>query len=638
MTGLSRIGPPALLVLVGCANAGTPVASDEDGGVGRASAPLQQTQETGATLPVGYLSLTYDDGPGYATVPIATYLANQGIPATFFINGCRLEEIRGCPPPYYTEATLGTLITLGHRVANHTMAHEGLPGLSAEARRRSITSLQPTVDRYVEDGVWLFRPPGNDWPVDTGWLAGDPVLARLLGPVAHTIPGPWNGGAQAAGNCRHDWACLDPWPGGSPPGDGAACAQQMLACDVTQPGRSGVVQLHDRRPTHIEADPSYRDNPIDFTRTLIPGLLARGFTFVPLDAIPGLLGRRRFDFAERRHTSAEFSDSPGGWSSAIYSSSLRLGDVNGDGDLEVCGRGNTGIRCVTFAGGRLRAGATVTSSFSNAQGFAEARFASTMMMGDIDRDGDDDVCMRGPANGIYCARAAGRGAPLPATPVVYVTLSSATGWGSSEADWTAFRLVDVNGDGRADLCGRTGAGIVCSLSTANGTRFGDASIWTTELGAASPHRAPMYSSTLAFGDVDGDGLPDACFRTATGLRCARHRGFYFEPSRLWLHGRFSDGDRWNTADTYGSIRLVDLDGDGDADVCGRATTGVVCAFSNRTTFRPYQYFANEWMTNARGWNAQQYGATLLFGDLDRDGVADVCGRSAGGLDCALGQL
>ncbi len=623
----------ALFFLTACAHhGGEPPDPIDDGGVGRSRAALAASPITGHTLPPGYVSLTYDDGPGYSTLPIAAFLHNEGIPATFFVNGCRLDGHpppgpgEACDGPTYPEDTLDTMIALGHRIANHTQDHAGLAARSVGERISGITVLQAVLDDHIEDELRLFRPPGNEWPADRPWFDGDERLRRILGPFEHTVPG----------SCVHDWDCIDPRPidgGYTPPGDPASCARDLLGCAFPGSATRGIIQLHDRRPALIEADPRYRLNTYAYTRTFVGELRRRRYTFVPLDAIPGVLGPRRFDFATARHTSPEFSDSPAGWAPAIYSSSLRMGDIDGDGNLEICGRGNAGIRCVTFSAGRLQPARTRTPAFSNAAGFGDARYASTMMMGDVDRDGDDDVCMRGP-RGVECVRGVGRGAPPATTSTLFIALTSATGWGDDERYWNSLRLVDVTGDGRADLCGRTAAGIVCSAS--RGDRFIEATRWSSELGAGSPYAADLYSSTLSFGDVDGDGRPDACFRARAGMRCALHRGAYFASSSIWTQGPFSDLDRWTTPGTYGSIRLVDVDGDGDADVCGRATTGVVCAFSNGNTFRPYQYLVNERMRESDGWGEPRYGATLLFGDLDRDGVADVCGRSAGGLDCALG--
>lgn len=647
---LARRGPmrasvtrPSLLLLllgIGCAERLPITEPDDDAGPGVArESLLTEEQEYGAGLPEGYVSLTYDDGPGYSTMEIARFLERQGIPATFFVNGCGLTGhptpgpgasafclgAHGYPDSNYPVSTLGALVDLGHRIANHTQDHAGLGARTMGQRVASIRLLQETLEPFIEDELWFFRPPGTEWPVGTASVLNvDWHLQRMLGPFHHMIPGDGSGPGLS---CPQDWSCLD---GLREP---AGCARQLLECAFRDAHSRGVIMLHDRRPEPLESDPRYRWNTYLYTQTLITELRRLGYTFVPLDAIPGILGPRRFDFARSRRTSPEFSN-PRGWDAPIHALTLRTGDIDGDGRIDVCGRGNGGIRCLTVTRSGLVDARTPTDAFANTDGFAETHYAATMMMGDIDRDGDDDVCMRR-ANGVYCARGVGRGTPLPPDATRFSTeFSDGDGWDSDESRWGTLRLVDVTRDRRADLCGRRSDGIVCAAS--RGSSFRRAVRWSTELADGTPYAAAQYSSTLAFGDIDGDGDADFCFRSNTGIRCALNMGFYFTPSREWIGGRFSDLDRWDTADTYGSIQLVDVDGDGDADICGRATTGLVCAFSNGSEFRGYRYLANQVMRNTDGWNEAIYGATMMFEDFDADGVADVCARSAGGLVCAFG--
>jgi hypothetical protein len=58
--------------------------------------------------------------------------------------------------------------------------------------------------------------------------------------------------------------------------------------------------------------------------------------------------------------------------------------------------------------------------------------------------------------------------------------------------------------------------------------------------------------------------------------CALSNGRSFLPATVWL-AEMSDTAGWLS---YGkSIRLVDVDGDGRADVCGRGPEGLVCGLS-----------------------------------------------------------
>ena len=86
---------------------------------------------TGAsTMPAGTICLTYDDGPGQTpgegrgprTLPLAQYLAAEGIRATFFMCGVHVAQMPDAP---------ARVRALGHLVGNHTWHHWHLPEVLA---------------------------------------------------------------------------------------------------------------------------------------------------------------------------------------------------------------------------------------------------------------------------------------------------------------------------------------------------------------------------------------------------------------------------------------------------------------------------------------------------------------------------
>jgi hypothetical protein len=196
----------------------------------------------------------------------------------------------------------------------------------------------------------------------------------------------------------------------------------------------------------------------------------------------------------------------------------------------------------------------------------------------------------------------------------------------------------VNGDRFADVCGRTAAGVVCALNDRLGA-FGPATSWTSaDFTDAAGWQPVQYGSTLQMGDVNGDGRADVCGRGPAGVRCgiANDAGtaFVFSHPRS-LRSDFSDADGWGAgAGSYGSIRLGDVNGDSYADLCGRSASGLVCGMSNGITFDRVLALTPAAYTNALGWSAPRHGSTLQLGDVNRDGHADVCGLSSMGLLCA----
>ena len=86
---------------------------------------------TGASsMPAGTICLTYDDGPGQTpgegrgprTLPLAQYLAAEGIRATFFMCGVHVAQMPDAP---------ARVRALGHLVGNHTWHHWHLPEVLA---------------------------------------------------------------------------------------------------------------------------------------------------------------------------------------------------------------------------------------------------------------------------------------------------------------------------------------------------------------------------------------------------------------------------------------------------------------------------------------------------------------------------
>ncbi len=177
------------------------------------------SQLDGSNLPPYTIALTYDDGPDALTLPLAQYLHDQGIKATFFVNGCRIQGspapsaysgncIHDPPYPQYPASTLQQLIDLGHRVANNTEDHVDLttPGLTSQAILSQLSVLEfgngtsPSLDAFIRDGFCLFRPPYTWWtPSTAAAVRTDSRLDKLSGPFYFTLGG-------------RDWSCFAPTP------------------------------------------------------------------------------------------------------------------------------------------------------------------------------------------------------------------------------------------------------------------------------------------------------------------------------------------------------------------------------------------------------------------------------------------
>jgi peptidoglycan/xylan/chitin deacetylase (PgdA/CDA1 family) len=147
---------------------------------------------------------------------------------------------------------------------------------------------------------------------------------------------------------------------------------------------------------------------------------------------------------------------------------------------------------------------------------------------------------------------------------------------------------------------------------------------------------PGDGAPIQLADVDGDGRADRCERTAQGIFCALSRGGRFTAPQKWSSGAdFSDQAGWAAdASLHGTIRFGDLNGDGRADVCGRTREGVVCALSTGRGFTKATLW-QEGMSDAAGWGAAAHATSIQLVDVNGDGRADLCGRGPDGLVCGL---
>jgi hypothetical protein len=71
---------------------------------------------------------------------------------------------------------------------------------------------------------------------------------------------------------------------------------------------------------------------------------------------------------------------------------------------------------------------------------------------------------------------------------------------------------------------------------------------------------------------------------------------------------WSDANSWGDPKYDSTIEFGDIDGDGKADVCGRANDAVYCELSNGTAF-PKQVVGPAW-SDANGWGDPKYYQTF----------------------------
>lgn len=307
-----------------------------------------------------------------------------------------------------------------------------------------------------------------------------------------------------------------------------------------------------------------------------------------------------------------------GWSDVSNFSTLRLADVTGDGRADLCARANAGIRCWPSVGDGFEA-SFAGPDLDDASNWNLPQYYATLRTPDIDGDGRADLCARGAA-GLICFRSTGAGFE---PGVSNGQMSDADGWDRAEY-YSTLRMADIDGDGRDDACARDSDGLVCWLSDGVGfTTEIRGPAWADEVGWSDPSNY----TTIRFGDLDGDGRADVCARANAGLRCYLSDGTGF--GEAITGPAWSDDEGWSDVSQYATIALADIDGDGVAEACGRAIDGIQCwSAANPTAIIQ----GPPWSTDA-GWDTASTAYTIRFADVNGDGRADVCGRAPDGYQC-----
>ena len=468
--------------LIGCQSS-TKTPTPAKGPVNRVQAVRQLPSEKvsswqldGNSFPDGVLALTWDDGPDTHTLELAEFLRDRNISGTFFVVRKWERGVSDDPgmgkdafrTGYVEVPILEQLVRLGHRLGNHTSNHRLLTRIAPHLASEQLEVNQRSLEPYLTDDFRIFRAPGGDWNKSVAQAVNsNPTLASLVGPIRWDIDAKdWQSSVECsskvpAAECENHAGILRTKP--------AVVARKYL--DAIERRGHGIVLLHDR-----VGDVGSRYS-LDVARALVPQLEARGFVF----AAPVL------------------SFSP-----------LRLRTSN-----------------QLPAGSSERPEARVTNSDT---GNCAASLAISPFFG-------------------------------------MIRLRS--------------NLADVDGDNRADCCTVAPEGVLCALST--GSSFGSPERWTVDsnFGLADERgwfRDPAYYETIRFADINGDGRADICGRAADGVTCSLSRGRSFTRGTNWLSEGMSDSDGW-LARNPSSLQLVDVNRDGRADLCISETNSLDCGLA-----------------------------------------------------------
>lgn len=96
--------------------------------------------------------LTFDDAPDGNAVKIAEILAENEVPAIFFVNGMFLKDEEG-------RNALKKMHDMGFAIGNHTTTHASLPDLSEEEQLEELKETDELVKEITGETPAFFRAP-----------------------------------------------------------------------------------------------------------------------------------------------------------------------------------------------------------------------------------------------------------------------------------------------------------------------------------------------------------------------------------------------------------------------------------------------------------------------------------------------
>ena len=186
-----------------------------------------------------------------------------------------------------------------------------------------------------------------------------------------------------------------------------------------------------------------------------------------------------------------------GWTARAHE--RLMGDVNNDGRADIVGFGDGGV-LVSFgqADGTFTTPKAATPAFGTLSGWSVQ--VHERELGDVNGDGRLDIVGFADA-GVLVAQGRGDGTfsgPYLASPA----FGALSGWTARvhERD-----VADINGDGRADIVGFGDSGVLVALAAPNG-RFTAPVLATEAFGLTSGWRTNTLERTT--GDINGDGRAD----------------------------------------------------------------------------------------------------------------------------------
>jgi uncharacterized protein (DUF2141 family) len=302
--------------------------------------------------------------------------------------------------------------------------------------------------------------------------------------------------------------------------------------------------------------------------------------------------------------------------SVTLRSAPALGDFDSDGDLDLAsGRDDGGFAAFRHLGSRLIPQIVAETPLTG----LSAGVLSVPALGDLDGDGDLDL-VSGERFGrfLYFRNT---GSAINAA-FVAVTGSANPLDGKDAGDYSAPALGDLDGDGDLDLVsGERYGQFFYFRNTGNATT----PAFVAVTGAANPFDGLSVGSwsSPSLGDLDGDGELDLISGRANGtFHYFRNTGNATTPTYLEQTGPANPLASFD-AGVYSTVALGDFDGDGDVDLVATNDAANFAYFNNTGTRIAAAFTELTGSANPLDGEDVGSGAAPSAGDLDGNGHLDL---------------
>ncbi|MEL7251539.1 MAG: VCBS repeat-containing protein [Bacteroidota bacterium] len=290
------------------------------------------------------------------------------------------------------------------------------------------------------------------------------------------------------------------------------------------------------------------------------------------------------------------------------------GDVDGDGNDDLVGFGQTGVY-VSFSDGRSFGPAQkVLSNYAIGAGGWSVK-ENPRFMGDVNKDGKDDIIGFG-TMGVYVSYSTGSGFSEPLLQL-RDHFSPIKGWNARDHVRT---VGDINGDGLTDLVGFFNDGVYVAFATTIGFEEPQKllSNFAPNAGGWTVNNHPRVVA-----DVDGDGKDDIIGFGQNAVLVSLSTGRGLAKEQPYLNNQFTANSGWSTSK---HVRTTgDLNNDGKADLIGFGEGGLYVSLATEDGFLPSERLVTEfgYGQNAGSWRLDNQ--VRLMADVNGDGISDAIG-------------